>query len=174
MRNSRRCWRRCRAAAKREGGWASSPQRFGSGQGDFSPRREGARAYARTTSPHPTGRSPSSVATLIISSVACMHTPCREYPSGSRVLTAHLAPCPADRVTFATTSDSLASAPVDGLQLDEAADLQRALARVDAVPARTKKVRQHQRSSARAMDLRACTCDVPCVAWEERRCPLTI
>ena len=32
--------------------------------------------------------------------------------------------------------------------------------------------RQHQRSDARAMGLRACVCDVPCVAKEERRCPL--
>ena len=51
LRNSRRCWRRGGRAPQCEGGWALRPRRSGSGQGDFSPRREGARAYARTTSP---------------------------------------------------------------------------------------------------------------------------
>ena len=167
--SSRRCWRRGGGAAKCEGGWCGSPPRSGPDRGDVSPRREGARAYARTTSPHPSGRSPSSVPALAVSSTAHLHTSCREYPSGARSLTARAAPCLADRVTFATTSDSLASAPVDGLRAGEAADLQVLRARVDAAPARTKKVRQHQRSSARAMGQRACTCDVPCVACEERR-----
>ena len=116
----RRCWRRGGAAAKREGGWCGSAPRSGSDRGDFSPRREGASAFARATSPHPSGRSPSSVPALAVSSTAHLHTSCREYPSGARSLTARAAPCLADRVTFATTSDFLASAPIDGLQAGEA------------------------------------------------------
>jgi hypothetical protein len=37
-----------------------------------------------------------------------------------------------------------------------------------------KSARQDQRGTLQAMSLRGCACDVPCVAWEERRCPLTI
>ena len=35
LRNSWRCWRRSRRAAKREGGWPPPPRRTGSGRGDF-------------------------------------------------------------------------------------------------------------------------------------------
>ena len=45
------------------------------------------------------------------------------------------------------------------------------LARARVVLARLhrEKIRHAQRGEARAMDLRACACDVPCVACEERR-----
>ena len=118
--SSRRCWRRGGGAAKCEGGWCGSPPRSGPDRGDVSPRREGARAYARTTSPHPSGRSPSSVPALAVSSTAHLHTSCREYPSGARSLTARAAPCLTDRDFFASTFESLASSPIDGLQVGEA------------------------------------------------------
>ena len=44
-----------------------------------------------------------------------------------------------------------------------------ASARAVRVQYAREKVRQRQRGDARAMDLRACACDVPCVACEERR-----
>ena len=70
-----RCWwRRGGRVAKRDGGWAPSPQRKASGRGDCSPFREGPSALARTTSPHPPRRSPSSVPALIMSSTSLLHT----------------------------------------------------------------------------------------------------
>ena len=166
----RRCWRRGGAAAKREGGWCGSAPRSGSDRGDFSPRREGASAFARTTSPHPPGRSLGSPTQLTCPSGVQTHTPDPDQPRTTPSLTTLLSPRAVERDFFASTFDFLASAPNDGLLLDEPGYLQVLRARVDAAPARSEKVRQHQRGEARAMGLRACACDVPCVACEERRC----
>ena len=75
LRNSRRCWRRCRGAAKREGGWAPSPRGSRPEKNGLAACREGPSAFARTTSPHPPRRSPSSDPTLITPSMAHLHTP---------------------------------------------------------------------------------------------------
>ena len=120
LRNSLRCWRRGGRVAKREGGWAPSPRRSCSGGGDFSPRREGPSAFARTTPPHPTGRSLGSPTLLIMSAGVHTHAPDPDQPRYALSLTTSLAPCLALRVFFASTSDSLASAPIDGLEAGEA------------------------------------------------------
>ena len=169
LRNSRRCWRRGGAAAKREGGWAPSPRRFGSGRGDFSPFREGPSACARTTSPHPPRRSLGSPTQLIMSAAAHLHISRPEYPSGPRALTARAAPCLADRDFFATTFDFLASAPNDGQQLDEPGYLQLVRAPVERGACARSKVRQSERGATDALVQRLYACVVPCVAWEERR-----
>ena len=96
------------------------------------------------------------------------HTPDPDQPRTTPSLTTLLSPRAAERDFFASTFDFLASAPNDGLLLDEPGYLQVLRARVDAVPARSGKKRQHQRSNARAMDERACMCDVVRVVWEER------
>ena len=110
----------CGAADKREGGWAPSPQRSCSGQGDFSPCREGASALARTTSPHPPRRSPGQRNATNQSAGMHTHAPHPDQPRTTPSLTTLLAPCLADRVVFASTSDYLASAPIDGLEAGEA------------------------------------------------------
>jgi len=174
MPTRRRCWRRGGRVARRDGGWASSPQRSCFGRGEFLPRREGPRPHALATSPHPPRRSLGSPAQLTCPSGVHTHAPDPDQPRTTPSLTTLLAPCLADRVFFASTSDFLASAPIDGLQGGEAGKLHLARARVLLARQRREKKRQAQRGDARAMDLRACECDVRCVAWEERRCPLTI
>ena len=102
--------------AKCDGGWRPPPRRSYSGQGDFSPCREGPSALARTTSPHPPRRSPGQRNTLIISSGVCTHAPDPDQLRYAPSLTTWLAPCAALRVFFSTTSNSLASSPFDGLE----------------------------------------------------------
>ena len=148
---------------------APPSRRSCSGRGDFLPRREGPRPHARATSPHPPGRSLGSPTQLTCPSGVQTHTPDPDQPRTTPSLTTLLSPRAAERDFFASTFDFLASAPNDGLLLDEPGYLQVLRARVDAAPARSEKVRQHQRGEARAMGLRACACDVPCVACEERR-----
>ena len=150
QRNSRRCCRHGGGAAICEGECGRSSRTRCPGQGDFSLCGEGPSAFARTTSPHPSTRSPGQRNILITSSMALLHTPCREYPSGPRSLIAHAAPCPADRVTFATTSDFLASSPIDVLQAGRGSR--------SSSPSRSRRrcTSAHKKSASASAQLSAC------------------
>ena len=76
--------------------------------------------FARTTSPHPPRRSPGQRNATNQSAGMHTHAPHPDQPRTTPSLTTLLAPCLADRVFFASTSDSLASAPIDGLEAGEA------------------------------------------------------
>ena len=153
---------------------SSRPPRSGRPHGQLPGCREGGRTFSSDSSSGPSVRSPF---TKRSPSLTLCDTPSRRAPrlaSGQRLLTAMLAPCLAARSTFSSTDFSLASAPIDELELGEHWKLELARAAFLRTPAAHANMRRNQRSDARAMDGRAHACDVACVVWEERGfCPHT-
>ena len=125
--------------------------------------------FRRTTTQDSSVRSPRQHALRPSPSVAHHRTARPDMPaSGQRPLTALLAPCLADRSTFSSTDLSLASSPIDGLQVGEAGEPSSGSRSSSTCTAGQRK-KTPASATRRACDGAACVCDVRCVACEERR-----